>query len=164
MKLPGQYPRWADFLAFLFWNWLFTQGLGAKPRFWVVTETRHVLRSKYRGTCQLTAAQGQVGVIPIHLKVWNFTLPPVPALETEFGSPAARLRGYYRERAKAGPEAEPTNWAAVDTECAQVLSDHRLNAVPTGETIRPVSQPDGSLRIRDHYEETFLPRACRALS
>ncbi|HRZ57678.1 MAG TPA: DUF4091 domain-containing protein [Candidatus Paceibacterota bacterium] len=274
MKLPGQYPRWADFLAFLFWNWLFTQGLGAEPRFWVVTETRHVLRSEspgnlhearlsvarnewgsfqilvraeapirglslqakltgpdgrptdaiqvrlfrqhqlvldtgtyrnadfkpdgypdplipfehpvpgetlrdarlkaipfdlpaqethgfwvdlyasrnasageYRGTCQLTAGQGQVGMIPIHLTVWNFTLPPVPALETEFGSPAGRLRGYYRERAKAGREAEPTNWAAVETECAQVLSDHRLNAVPPGETIRPVFQPDGSFRM-----------------
>ena len=29
-------------------------------------------------------------------------LPPVPALETEFGSPAARMPAYYRERAKAG--------------------------------------------------------------
>jgi hypothetical protein len=116
--------------------------------FWVdLYVSSKAMAGEYRGTCQLTAGQGRVGKILIHLTVWNFTLPAVPALETEFGSPAGRLRGYYRERAKAGREAEPTNWAAVETECAQVLSDHRLNAVPPGETIRPVSQPDGSFRI-----------------
>jgi len=81
------------------------------------------------------------------LTVWDFTLPPVPALETEFGSPAAPLRAYYRQRAAEGKEAEPRSWTAVEAQCAQLLSEHRLNAVPSGETLRPVQEPDGSFRI-----------------
>ncbi len=116
--------------------------------FWVdVFASTNAVAGEYRGTCQLMAGPEQVAQIAVHLTVWDFALPSVPALETEFGSPAGRLKAYYRERAKAGREAEPTDWAAVETECAQVLSDHRLNAVPPGEMVSPVAQSDGSFRI-----------------
>ena len=71
MRLPGQYPRWADFLAFLFWNWLFTQALGAEPRFWVVTETRRVLRSESPGNlgeARLSVARNEWGSFQILVK------------------------------------------------------------------------------------------------
>src|ERR1035441_7045122 len=93
------------------------------------------------------AGQDQVAELPLKLTVWNFMLPPVPAMETEFGSPASQLRVPYRQRAAEGKGAEPQNWAAVEAQCAQLLSEHRLNAVPAGETVRPVLQPDGSFRI-----------------
>jgi hypothetical protein len=44
-------------------------------------------------------------------------------------------------------EAEPSDWASIETQCAQLLSEHRLNAVPPGDTVRPVAQPDSSFRI-----------------
>ena len=104
---------------------------GETHGFWVdVFASTNAAAGEYHGTCQVMAGQEQVAEIPFHLTVWDFALPSGPALETEFGSPAGRLKAYYRERAKAGREAEPTDWAAVETECAQVLCDHRLNAVP----------------------------------
>jgi hypothetical protein len=102
---------------------------------------------EYRGTCRVMTNRGQAGEIPVNLTVWDFTLPAVPALETEFGSPAARLRAHDRQRAAKGKDAEPRDWASVETQCAHLLSEHRLNAVPPGETLRPVAQPDGSFRI-----------------
>ncbi|MCX6904745.1 MAG: DUF4091 domain-containing protein [Verrucomicrobia bacterium] len=121
---------------------------GETHGFWVdLHVSSNAVAGEYRGTCQVTAEQGQPVEIPVLLTVWDFALPLVPALETEFGSPAARLRAYYRQRAKAGQEAGTPNWAPVEAQCAQLLSEHRLNAVPPGEMLRPVAQPDGSFRI-----------------
>ncbi|MCX6929172.1 MAG: DUF4091 domain-containing protein [Verrucomicrobia bacterium] len=102
---------------------------------------------EYRGVYRVTAADGGVSAIeiPVSFTVWNFTLPQTPTLVTEFGSP--RLRDYYQQRAKGGNEPEPSNWAAVETQCAQLLSEHRFNATPPGETLTPKAQPDGSFQI-----------------
>ena len=114
--------------------------------FWVdVYVSSDAVAGEYRGTCRVTADPAQAVEIPVILTVWDFALPPVPALETEFGSPAAQLRAYYRRRAKAGAEPEPPNWAPVETQCDQLLDEHRLNAVPPGKMLRPVAKPDGSL-------------------
>ncbi len=99
----------------------------------------------YRGVYRVAAGGGSAREIPVSLTVWHFTLPQTPTLGTEFGSP--RLRDYYRQRAKAGNEAEPPDWAAVEAQCAQLLSEHRFNATPPRETLTPKSQPDGSFQI-----------------
>ncbi len=101
---------------------------------------------QYRGSYRLTAEGGKSIEIPATLVVWDFALPEVPTMQTAFGSPAHQLRGYYRRRAQAGKDKEPADWAAVDAQCAQMLSDHRINATPMGE-LRPVAQADGSFRI-----------------
>ena len=121
---------------------------GETHGFWVDLQVpSNAVAGEYRGTCRVTAEQGQAVEIPVILTVWDFALPPVPALETEFGSPAVRMSSYYRERAKAGRETAPTNWPLIETQCAELLADHRLNAVPPEEMLRPVAQPDGSFRI-----------------
>jgi len=102
---------------------------------------------EYNGVYRVTAAAGKPVEIQVSLTVWNFSLPQTPALETAFGSPAERLRSYYRERAQANKEPEPTDWAAVEEQCAQLLSDHRLDATPPDATLTPVAQRDGSFRI-----------------
>ena len=98
----------------------------------------------YRGSYRLTSYDhGQVE-IPVILRVWDFVLPPTPTLVTALGSPAQRMRGYYRD--KAGAQT-PADWQAVESQCAQLLSEHRINATPPAELIRPVPQDDGSFRI-----------------
>jgi hypothetical protein len=99
----------------------------------------------YRGVYRVTAGGGSASEIPVSLTVWGFGLSPTPTLVTEFGSP--RLRDYYRERVKASNEPEPSDWAAVETQCAQLLSEHRFNATPPRETLTPKRQPDGSFQI-----------------
>ena len=100
---------------------------------------------EYRGVYLVTAEDGKTLAVPVHLTVWNFVLPQTPTLVTEFGSP--RLRAYYRQQVKSGQEAEPTDWAAVDEQCAQFLSEHRFNATPPSQLLRPGAQPDGSFRL-----------------
>jgi len=101
----------------------------------------------YRGTYRVVAEGEKAVEIPVTLTVWDFALPRVSTLRTAFGSPAQRMRDYYRQRAKAGVEAEPADWDAVERQCAEMLSRHRVNATPPGETLVPRQQPDGTFRI-----------------
>ncbi|MGQ9574520.1 MAG: glycoside hydrolase domain-containing protein [Thermoguttaceae bacterium] len=103
----------------------------------------------YEGTYRLTWMQGaqpRAHQLPVSITVWDFTLPEVPTLVTAFGSPAQRMRGYYRRRAQEGKEPEPADWETVETQCAQLLSEHRFNATPWNR-LAPERQPDGSFRI-----------------
>jgi hypothetical protein len=99
----------------------------------------------YRGVYRVTAARNRVRDIPVSLTVWSFALPQAPTLVTEFGSP--RLRDYYRQRAEQAGEPEPSDWAAVETQCAHLLSEHRFNATPPRELLTPKPQSDGSFEI-----------------
>jgi hypothetical protein len=101
----------------------------------------------YTGTWRVSAADGKHVEIPLSLHIWDFDLPRVSTLQTALGSPASRMRGYYQQRAKAGKEEEPADWDAVETQCAELLSRHRINATPPAGSVTPVAQPDGSFRI-----------------
>jgi len=109
----------------------------------------------YRGSYRLTAADGQAVEIPVELAVWDFELPRVSTLQTALGSPAARMRGYYRQRAQEDKEPEPADWAAVDVQCAELLSRHRINATPPSGSLAPVAQPDGSFQIPREQIDAF---------
>jgi hypothetical protein len=102
---------------------------------------------EYRGTYRVTAASGKAVEIPVVLNVWDFELPRVSTLQTAFGSPAQRMRGYYRQRAREGKEEEPADWDAVEAQCAEMLARHRFNATPPSGSLAPVEQPDGTFRI-----------------
>ncbi len=102
---------------------------------------------EYRGAYRVIAEGGMSVDVPVTLTVWDFALPQTPTLVTALGSPAQRMRGYARQRARAGKEPEPSDWQAVETQCAQLLSEHHLNATPSAEMLRPVVQSDGSFRI-----------------
>jgi len=101
----------------------------------------------YRGIYRVTSDSGKTLDIPVTLTVWAFALPPTPTLVTAFGSPAQRMRSYYRQRAGEGKEPEPSDWQAVDDQCAQLVSEHRINATPPVELLRPIAQDNGSFRI-----------------
>jgi len=102
----------------------------------------------YHGTYRILAAGGKGVDIPVSLTVWDFTLPRVSTLETALGSPAGRMRSYYRQRAQEGKEKEPSDWDAVERQCAEMLTRHRINATPSS-SLAPVAQPDGSYKIPD---------------
>lgn len=99
---------------------------------------------EYRGTYRVTASGKSIDV-PVVVQVWDFVLPATPSMITAFGSPAERMRGYYRQRAKEGKEPEPADWDAVEQQCSHLLSQHRFNATPP--RLSPKLQPDGSFKI-----------------
>jgi len=115
----------------------------------------HGPKGPYRGTYRVTAEGGKSIEIPVSAAIWSVTLPDTPTLVTAFGSPAARMRGYYRQRAKAGKEKEPEDWAAVDAQCAQMLSEHRFNAYPPSGRLAPAARPDGSFEIPADQIQAF---------
>jgi hypothetical protein len=97
---------------------------------------------KYTAVYRVISADGPAVEIPVALTVWNFTLPPTPTLVTAFGSPADRIPGWYREKG-----IEAADWSYVEDQCALMLSQHRFNATPPSEMLRPQAQPDGSYEI-----------------
>jgi hypothetical protein len=99
----------------------------------------------YHGVYRVTTAADGVRELPVSLTVWDFALPQTPTLVTAFGSP--RLRDYYRQQTNAAKETEPSDWAVVDTQCAQLLSENRFNASPPSKLLTPKLQPDGSFQI-----------------
>ncbi len=109
----------------------------------------------YRGTYRVRAGDGRAVELPVELTVWDFALPEVPTFRTAFGSPAGRMRGYYAQRAKAGKEEEPTDWAAVERQCAEMLSRHRFNAAPPSGSLVPREQADGTFAIPDEQIDAF---------
>ena len=101
----------------------------------------------YRGTYRVTREGDRVVEIPVALTVWDFELPRVSTFRTALGSPAARMRGYYQQRAREGKGAEPADWDAVDSQCAEMLTRHRINATPPTGSLGPVAGEDGTFRI-----------------
>ena len=115
--------------------------------FWVdVFIPAEAKAGEYRGTYRVMAKGEEEVEIPVTLTLWDFTLPRVSTLQTALGSPAGRMRSYYRQRAAEGKEKEPSDWGVVETQCAELLTRHRINATPPGSLV-PESQPDGSYRI-----------------
>ncbi len=109
----------------------------------------------YRATYRVTADGQKPVEIPVTLTVWDFELPATPTFVTSFGSPAGRMRGYYRQRAKEGKDKEPEDWAAVETQCAALLSEHRFNAYPPSGSLAPVARPDGTFEIPAEQVKAF---------
>ena len=113
--------------------------------FWIdIYVPTNAVPGKYLGTYRLNA-KGASCNIPVSLTVWNFALPPTPTFVTEFGFP--NLREYYRRLSKNGKGSEPSDWAAVDSQCAQLLSEHHINVPPPAEMLVPAPQADGSFLI-----------------
>lgn len=102
---------------------------------------------EYRGTYHVTAADGRMTDVPVTLTVWDFALPATPAMQTAFGNPADRIYGYYKKRAEAGKDLEVANRAALEAQCAEMLSRHRINATPPAGTVLPRAGPDGTFRV-----------------
>jgi len=102
---------------------------------------------EYRGTYRVMAEKDRVVEIPVTLTVWDFTLPRVSTLQTALGSPADRMRGYYHQRAGEGKEKEPSDWTIVETQCAELLTQHRINATPSPGILELEAQPDGTFNM-----------------
>lgn len=109
----------------------------------------------YQGVYRVSAAEGRRVEIPVRLLVWDFDLPRVSRLYTAFGSPSASLRSYYARRAKAGKEPAPKDWGPIDVQCARLLSQHRINAIPPPGALVPQPQADGSFRIPAQQIKAF---------
>lgn len=101
----------------------------------------------YAGAYRVVNQDQTLQEIPVQLTVWDFELPATPSFQTALGSPADRMRDYYRRRAAAGKEPEPADGDALDLQCAELLAEHRVNATPPAQWLAPVEESDGTFVI-----------------
>ncbi|MHB1035268.1 MAG: DUF4091 domain-containing protein [Pirellulales bacterium] len=113
------------------------------------------LPGEYLGTYRVTAAGREAVSIPVSLVVWDFELPHTATLKTAFGWPAGALRGYYGQETAAGKKLTPGDWVAIETQCAELLTAHRMNCDPPSGSMTPEPQPDGSYRIPSEQIRAF---------
>lgn len=124
--------------------------------FWVdIFVPENTRPGKHRGIYTAEFRGGKKIHIPVTLTVWDFTLPRASTLVTALGSPALRMRGYYRDRAEAGKETEPKDWDAVEKQVAEMVSRHRINAYPPEDSLKPVELADGSYRVPEEQITTL---------
>ena len=129
---------------------------GETHGFWVdVLVPAGAKPGEYRGAYRVTAKGCPTVAVPVSVTVWDFDLPRVSTLATALGSPAARMRGYYARREKAGKEKVPANWPAVETQCAEMLSRHRVNATPPRGTITPRREANGTYVVPANQVRTL---------
>ncbi len=101
----------------------------------------------YRNTFRISAEGDYDADIPVELTVWDFQLPDTPTMQTAFGSPVQVMQAYYKQRAKEGKEAEPTDWPSIEKQCSKLMSEHRINAVPLQDYLSPRIDRAGGYQI-----------------
>ena len=110
----------------------------------------------YTGNLKVTADKNISSVIPITLKVWNFTLPQVAAHRTHLG--------HFSSIAKAwGIDSHAEKYREIEMWFCRELAKHRVNP-PIPHSLLPEVNGDGSLTIdperheslRQYIEETHL--------
>ena len=71
---------------------------GQTHGFWVDVYVPAAAKAgRYAGTYRVAAPGRPAVEIPVELTVWDFALPATPSWQTALGSPAQRMRGYYRQ-------------------------------------------------------------------
>ena len=119
---------------------------GETQGFWVdVYVPERAAAGEYRGVYRLTAAGGGGWEVPVVLTVWDFALPATPTLVTEFGSPPPA--DYYERKGKTGERRSRPIGRRWKRNAPSYSSEHRINAVPPGEMLRPKRLADGSFKI-----------------
>ena len=101
----------------------------------------------YRNTFRVSAEGDHDTDIPVELTVWDFQLPDTPTMRTAFGSPVQVMQEYYKQRAREGKETEPANWPTIAKQCASLVSEHRINAVPLLDYLSPRIDRAGGFQI-----------------
>jgi len=118
----------------------------------------------YTGAVRVHAPQVEAAEIPVHLTVWDFTLPDGPTHENHFG-------GFERVAAYQGLDRNSEAYQVVEDRYIEMMAAHRLNP-PLPARLRPAPQEDGRVVFgadldrrmtafveRHHLSNIEIPRA-----
>ena len=93
---------------------------------------------QYSGTLKVTAQGREAVTVPVQLTVWDFRLPDVPAMRSNFGGFGGRLaKAHHLE--DSSPDFRP-----LERRYAEALAAHRL-CPPIPGYLMPHARPDGSI-------------------
>jgi len=108
---------------------------------WVeITVPKDAAPGDYAGTITVTA-EGQKPIdVPVALTVWDFVLPDVPTLRTNFGGLGKRLLTGH-----AGYKPDTPPYRDLERRYAASMAAHRL-CPPVPPYLRPAMGPDGTIQ------------------
>jgi len=92
----------------------------------------------YTGTVTVTAKDQKRISIPLHLTIWDFTLPDTPAMRSNFGGFGGRLAKLHQTK-EGTPE-----FRLLERRYAEALAAHRL-CPPIPTYLMPEVKADGSI-------------------
>jgi hypothetical protein len=93
----------------------------------------------YRGTLRIAVRGSRAAEVPVHLRVWDFTLPDGPTHHNHFGSFSGVARLFNVKR-------DSEQFRQIENRYCQAMAEHRLNPPIPGHLL-PQVRPDGSLAI-----------------
>ena len=112
---------------------------GTNQPLWVdVAVPKDAPPGEYAGTVTVSAGGRRVGAADVRLTVWDFALPDVPSMRSNFGSLGRRVAKGHKMDANA-PELR-----ALERRYAEAMAAHRLSPPIPGH-LYPRSKPDGSV-------------------
>lgn len=98
----------------------------------------------YKGIYKIIAGNDFVQEIPVTVKVWDFALPEVPTLSTDFGLTTMRFKRNYERL--SGKNKDDIDFEKTNLQIKELLSEHKINPneFPTNKGLIPQRKPDGS--------------------
>jgi len=117
--------------------------------FWVDLHVpRDAAAGTYSGEVAVKIEGADPMAVPVEILVWDFTLPERAAMYTEMcGTPAERMTRYYGDLVKKGAVAKLPDFGPIREQCAQLETDHRLNAPPPSDLLADDRREDGSFDL-----------------
>jgi hypothetical protein len=98
----------------------------------------------YAGTFRVTAPGVKPAEVPVHLEVWDFSLPDGPTHENHFG-------GFHYAARYLGLDASSDEFATIEDRYAAMMAAHRINP-PIPKRLLPKVTEDGSIAIDDETD------------
>lgn len=104
----------------------------------------------YTGTVTVTAQNQKAVTISVKLTVWNFALPDMPSLRSNFGGFGRRVAMAHPpsippfKRGERGVDANAPEFRPIERRYAEAMAAHRL-CPPIPPYLQPKVNPDGSV-------------------
>ncbi|MFO7889981.1 MAG: DUF4091 domain-containing protein [bacterium] len=103
----------------------------------------NVVSGIYEGTYQIKSNYEIMAEIQVTLEVWDFDLPEIPALITEFGAPQHFMRHLARVTNHDSLNNEDF-WDRVAAQCNEMVCRHLINPYPKDYHLSISLEEDGS--------------------
>lgn len=113
---------------------------------WIeVSVPKDAAPGEYQGTVTINVPEEKPVKIPVFLTVWDFELPDVPSLRTNFGGLGRRLLSGH-----AGFKPDTTPYRALERRYAEAMAAHRI-CPPIPPYLRPKTGPDGAIDAKETH-------------
>ena len=123
---------------------------GETHTFWIDIHVPESAKAgTYSGKAVVELEGGAAVEVPVELQVFQFALPRLATLKTEFGAAAPRILDWYARELKKGRARSVPDRAALHARCATLTTENRFNSYPPPELVDIRLGPDGAFQLSE---------------